>query len=80
MLYVLFTAPLKVVYADGEHTLFYTCYMGNTNESCIQQAMEVTLVGKSLEISQEKRDSIYSILPSNCFNPADMKQTEIIGK
>lgn len=71
---------MKVVYADGEYTLFYACYVNSTTDSCLTQAMEVTLVGKSREISTEKRDEIYATLPNNCFDPEQMIETKFLGK
>ncbi|KAH3792153.1 hypothetical protein DPMN_145644, partial [Dreissena polymorpha] len=72
-------SPTRVIYADGEYTMFYACYSGETNQKCTEQAMEVTLAGKSREISQEKKDAIYSILPSVCVSPADMKDTKFLA-
>ncbi|XP_053380503.1 uncharacterized protein LOC123546432 [Mercenaria mercenaria] len=71
-------SPTKVLYADDDYILFYACYSGETDTPCNKMAMEVTLSGRSRNISQEKRDTIYDILPQICVNPDDMIETQFL--
>ncbi|XP_060557240.1 uncharacterized protein LOC132717704 [Ruditapes philippinarum] len=71
-------SPTKVIYADDDYILFYACYSGETDEPCNQYAMEVTLSGRSRDISDEKRNAIYSIL-ENCIKPGDMVETKFLA-
>ncbi|WAR30499.1 hypothetical protein MAR_033041 [Mya arenaria] len=72
-------SPTKVVYGDGEYTLFYACYSGPSNQPCPQEYMEVTLVGKDRNIPADRRAQIYSLLPNLCLQPEDMKETEFLA-
>lgn len=71
-------SPTKILYADGDYTLFYACYAGPSDSRCVQEAMEVTLVGRTRSISEKKRESIYSILQSICVNPDQMIETQFL--
>lgn len=72
-------APTKVLYADDEYILFYACYSGASDDRCIHEYTEVTLTGRSREISTEKRDAIYSILSKVCVNADDMTKTKFLA-
>lgn len=68
-----------MIYADDDYILFYACYSGETDEPCNKFAMEVTLSGRTRDITDEKRDAIYSILET-CLNPDDMTETQFLCK
>ena len=78
--YFLSLAPLKILYIDDNYLMFYACYSGASEFPCVQEAMEVTLVGRTRQISEDNKTDIYSILPKICVSPADMIDTVFAGK
>ena len=74
-----FSAPLKILYVDANYLMFYACYSGDSDKPCIKEAMEVTLTGRTREISEKEKKHIYKMLPQICVDPADMVDTEFAG-
>lgn len=74
------SAPTKVLYADDDYILFYACYSGDSDDKCKKEYMEVTLSGRSRDISPEKKDAIYDLLEAICVDRDDMTDTQFQGK
>lgn len=68
-------SPLKILYVDANYLMFYACYSGDSDAPCLNEMMEVTLAGRTLEISDKEKTKIYKILPKICVDPADMIDT-----
>lgn len=73
------SAPLKILYVDANYLMFYACYSGDSDAPCLNEMMEVTLAGRTLEISDKEKTKIYKILPKICVDPADMIDTVFAG-
>ena len=74
-----FAAPLKILYVDDHYLMFYACYSGDSDTPCIKDLMEVTLVGRTREISDKQKKEIYKILPKICIDRHDMIDTKFSG-
>ena len=59
--------------------MFYACYSGESELPCVKDLMEVTLVGRTRQISEDEKSSIYERLSKICVNPADMTDTKFVG-
>ncbi|KAL5012210.1 hypothetical protein ScPMuIL_010761 [Solemya velum] len=68
-------APMKIVYADNMHMLFYACYNILSDGTCDKDSEEVTLVGRSRDVDLDTTILSDKMLEL-CMQPTDMVPTE----
>ncbi|XP_041367927.1 uncharacterized protein LOC121382534 isoform X2 [Gigantopelta aegis] len=66
----------KILFFDGRFLMFYVCYENQTDGSCKQDQMEVTLLGRTPEKSKLIESLLPKLMSDVCLSQADLINTK----